>query len=156
MSAVGELPGATNQLRMMLQRKVWSSVHDRETVYQVLKEISRLESELKQARESVRKIEWDRDGCMSALEREGHRAEKAEAENAELKHDIEQHISIASDLATENAELLGLLCVSRCPNENCIDGAIPNQVGEQEWEAQQCQWCFERDLALTTQEKKDG
>ena len=62
----------------------------RQALEEVLAENSRLQSELEQARESARKIEWDRDGCMSALEREGHRAEKAEAERDELREALEE------------------------------------------------------------------
>lgn len=40
-----------------------------------------------------------------------------------------------------------LLSVARCPDENCVDGAIPHQIGDDEWEQLQCQWCHERKLA---------
>jgi hypothetical protein len=45
---------------------------------------------------------------------------------------------------TEWKQLRTLIAVARCPDENCVDGAIPVQVGEDEFEAQQCQWCYER------------
>jgi len=32
---------------------------------------------------------------------------------------------------------------NRCPN-GCIDGGFPYQVGEDEWELEQCQWCAEQ------------
>lgn len=37
-----------------------------------------------------------------------------------------------------------LLEVARCPNDGCVDGGIPVQVGDNDWEQQQCQWCYER------------
>ena len=48
---------------------------------------------------------------------------------------------------TTDIDPIKLLEVARCPNTDCIDGAIPHQVGEQEWEAEQCQWCYEREQA---------
>lgn len=44
-------------------------------------------------------------------------------------------------------QLLGLLRVAKCP---ACDGSggIPYQVGDQEWEQQQCQWCDERATIL--------
>lgn len=45
-------------------------------------------------------------------------------------------------------ELEGLLKVARCPDSDCTNGVIPHQVDEDEWEAQQCQWCYEREHAL--------
>jgi len=43
-----------------------------------------------------------------------------------------------------------LLEVARCPDDDCTDGVIPHQVGDNEWEAQQCQWCYEREHFLPT------
>lgn len=48
-------------------------------------------------------------------------------------------------------ELEKLLRIARCPNTECRDGAIPRQVADQEWEAEQCQWCYERKAALGKQ-----
>ena len=41
-----------------------------------------------------------------------------------------------------------LLKAARCPDMTCKDGSIPHQIGDNEWEAQQCQWCFEREELL--------
>jgi hypothetical protein len=45
-------------------------------------------------------------------------------------------------------QALTLLELARCPNATagCVDGTIPRQVGEDEWEPEQCQWCHERAL----------
>ena len=40
---------------------------------------------------------------------------------------------------------------AKCPNTQCTDGVVPHQVGDHEWEAEQCQWCDER-KALLAQE----
>lgn len=55
-------------------------------------------------------------------------------------------------------ELEMLLAAARCPNSECTDGVVHNQVGEEEWEAEQCQWCFERAsiLAPTDEVNRDG
>ena len=62
---------------------------------------------------------------------------------------------IAEDLAGAYAVILSearsLLKVARCPDEGCHDGAVPVQVGEDEWEANECQWCAERDAVLGTE-----
>lgn len=50
-------------------------------------------------------------------------------------------------------KLVELLRIAKCPNSECQDGAIPHQVGEQEWEAEQCQWCDEKKQALKQAEK---
>lgn len=43
--------------------------------------------------------------------------------------------------------LIKLLEVATCPNCDG-SGSIPHQVSEDEWEAEQCQWCAERDEVL--------
>ncbi len=53
-------------------------------------------------------------------------------------------------IADEVEALEVLLRVARCPNDGCRDGAVPVQVGEGEWEAEQCQWCDERKEATET------
>ena len=50
-------------------------------------------------------------------------------------------------LQDEKARLRVLLEHARCPNCDG-SGSIPQQVAEQEWEAEQCQWCYERFTAL--------
>ena len=44
--------------------------------------------------------------------------------------------------------VIDLLRIARCPNLGCLDGRIPHQIGAEEWEAEQCQWCFERQMLL--------
>lgn len=54
-------------------------------------------------------------------------------------------------------QLQALLKISHCPNENCLDGSIPHQISEKDWEAEQCQFCFEKGRlipALPTQDLK--
>lgn len=82
------------------------------------------------------------------------------------KSDVAMVLAILSDrlaktIVPEEGALLamrGLLETARCPNTTCQDGVIAHQVGEQEWEPEQCQWCDERQamLAQTTrlQEKR--
>ena len=42
-----------------------------------------------------------------------------------------------------------LLKVARCPDEDCIDGAVPHgPTPDGHWEACQCQWCDERKTTL--------
>jgi predicted TIM-barrel fold metal-dependent hydrolase len=51
-------------------------------------------------------------------------------------------------LRAENEAMKGLLRIARCPNVNCCDGIIAQQIGEDDWEPEQCQWCYERAQAL--------
>ena len=53
-----------------------------------------------------------------------------------------------AELIEELDLAVGLLEVARCPNENCMEGTIPHQVDENEWEPEQCQWCHERDQLI--------
>ena len=51
------------------------------------------------------------------------------------------------------AELIAerkLLKVARCPVEDCVDGAYPTMP---DGEAEQCQWCCERDELLARQQE---
>ena len=41
-------------------------------------------------------------------------------------------------------EACKLLELARCPNTGCLDGGIPVQIAEDEWEQEQCQWCYEK------------
>jgi hypothetical protein len=56
---------------------------------------------------------------------------------------------VVDQLTSSIKELEKLLQVAACPS-NCIDGAVPtggpNPDGE--WEASQCQFCYERDLLI--------
>lgn len=59
-------------------------------------------------------------------------------------------------IRTENESLRGtlrqagqLLRVARCPDTDCHKGAIPHGPDpDGNWEAQQCQWCYERDTTI--------
>ncbi len=46
------------------------------------------------------------------------------------------------DCIAEIERLQGLLKVAKCPNCDG-SGAMPHQVADGEWEAEQCQWCDE-------------
>ena len=48
----------------------------------------------------------------------------------------------------EISNLKRLLKLAKCPVSVCHNGAIPYQVDDDEWEAEQCQFCYEKDLAL--------
>jgi len=55
---------------------------------------------------------------------------------------------LARELQQENKRLEGLLALAICPD---CDGSGVNtrgQVGENEWDIEQCQWCAERKQAL--------
>ena len=45
-------------------------------------------------------------------------------------------------------KLLALLNAAECPDPNCLDGSIPHQINENEWDAEQCQWCYEKDQII--------
>lgn len=47
------------------------------------------------------------------------------------------------------ANLEALLKAAKCPNCDG-SGSIPRQVAEDDWEAEQCQWCAERERILST------
>ena len=49
--------------------------------------------------------------------------------------------------------LVVLLGAAKCPACNG-SGGIPQQIGEAEWEQEQCQWCYEREAALALAEVK--
>jgi hypothetical protein len=50
----------------------------------------------------------------------------------------------------EIERLRGLLRAAICPSakDGCDGKGIPRQVGEDDWEQEQCQWCYERRAAL--------
>jgi hypothetical protein len=51
-------------------------------------------------------------------------------------------------------QLESLLRVAKCPNSDCIDGAIPHgPYPDGNWEAEQCQWCYEKEALL--EDEKD-
>lgn len=53
-----------------------------------------------------------------------------------------------SRLEQDNARLRGLLGAARCPNCDG-SGAIPHgPTPDGDWEAEQCQWCYEKQEAL--------
>lgn len=42
-------------------------------------------------------------------------------------------------------QALGLLAIAKCPDDACGgQGWSPVQVGPNEWEQEQCQWCHEK------------
>lgn len=71
--------------------------------------------------------------------------------NAEHRRETEKVLIPTCDLYTiDHAEALAkLLEISKCPNSECLEGAIPHQIGDgTEWTVEQCQWCDETINAL--------
>lgn len=58
------------------------------------------------------------------------------------------------ELRERNAGLMELLKVARCPDADCSDGVIPHQVPSDDWGAERCQWCYERDIAIANEKGK--
>ena len=48
----------------------------------------------------------------------------------------------------------GWVKVAKCPDGRCKDGVVPHQIGEFEWEPEQCQFCYEKQAML--QASKEG
>ena len=47
-------------------------------------------------------------------------------------------------------ELEALLKVAKCPNDGCDNnGTIAHQVAYNEWEPEQCEWCYEKATATS-------
>jgi len=66
-----------------------------------------------------------------------------------FKYALEELEARCETGTTRIAELEGLLRIARCPDTDCYKGAIPHGPDpDGNWEAQQCQWCYERDAAL--------
>ncbi len=63
------------------------------------------------------------------------------AHNA-LQEESDGRMKAIRALEAQVKEYSALLAVAKCP---ACDGAgsIPHQIGDNEWEAEQCQWCFE-------------
>jgi hypothetical protein len=52
----------------------------------------------------------------------------------------------------EIAEGIKLLKVAKCPDPDCDNhGTIAMRISDDEWEPQQCQWCFERNALINKQ-----
>lgn len=51
-------------------------------------------------------------------------------------------------LKNEQVELVNLLKYARCPDVNCNNGVIPNQISQDEWVPEQCQWDYERNKLI--------
>jgi hypothetical protein len=76
--------------------------------------------------------------------------QKAAAAIRELREQLAAQLQASRDnkdwfdaLKTDYDALRALLRVAKCPNCDG-SGSIPHQVGEGEWEQEQCQWCDER------------
>ena len=67
-----------------------------------------------------------------------------EVESGECPPALLEHAKTCSKSppANEIKRLQGLLKVAKCPNCDG-SGAMPHQVADGEWEAEQCQWCDE-------------
>jgi hypothetical protein len=70
------------------------------------------------------------------------------AENRLMYCDDEGNDYDVLNTIEEWKQLRALIAIAKCPNESCIDGSIPVQVSDDDWEAQQCQWCYERAAIL--------
>lgn len=84
---------------------------------------------------------------------------------------------IAEQVRGDHERLRGLLGAAQCPNDGCDGQGYPVPLGEHfvthdmalaagdpsmegqsmgvEWGQEQCQWCHERDAALSTDRKED-
>ena len=65
---------------------------------------------------------------------------------------------LTTELETVKQErdlMRSLLTVAVCPACDG-SGSIPHQIAEDEWEAEQCQWCYERKAFLNKLGDKDG
>jgi hypothetical protein len=81
--------------------------------------------------------------------------DNATAEDQWCRQDYNNGI-YATDQQAEIDELVKLLEVSACPNESCAEGTIPHQVGDNEWEQEQCQFCYEKGEAIAKHQKAGG
>lgn len=60
----------------------------------------------------------------------------------------------AEDFAEkENAELIKMLKIAKCPNYPICDQMGAIQIDEEDWE--QCQWCHEREILINQKFKDD-
>ena len=75
-----------------------------------------------------------------------HRIAELEAERDRLRDALGYEQRIA-ELESERNKLRGLLGVARCPNCDG-SGSIAHQVGDSDRWQEQCQWCYEKYLAL--------
>jgi hypothetical protein len=51
-------------------------------------------------------------------------------------------------ISSVNEIMIGLLRAAKCPACDG-SGSIPIQVSLRDWEAEQCRWCYEKDLVLS-------
>lgn len=76
-------------------------------------------------------------------------AQKLEADRDKAHTKMQNQFVELVETQEENKGLRTLLEIARCPNASCIDGAIPHGPDpDGNWEAEQCQWCDERQQAL--------
>lgn len=74
---------------------------------------------------------------------------KAAENNLEGYREQATKIVMLEELLHEYKDFVaGLLKAAHCPNPGCVNGVIPVQVSDTEWEPMQCQWCHERDTAI--------
>ena len=73
--------------------------------------------------------------------------ECAYCKSEELEGLLSECMTRIAELEAERDELRGLLGVAGCPNCDG-SGSIAHQVGDSDWEQEQCQWCYEKHLAL--------
>ena len=69
---------------------------------------------------------------------------------------LPHNASTCREAAALIKRLRGLLQVAKCPDDACGgQGWSAHQIADDEWEQQQCQWCYEKAEALK-QDDGDG
>lgn len=93
--------------------------------------------------------------CTAGLEADilslGRYSKRLEENNKKLSLKYISAVGQAQEALEQLAALRAVLKTARCPNTGCCQGSIPHQVGDNKWEAEQCQFCYER-AALLKQE----
>lgn len=72
-----------------------------------------------------------------------------EEQVAKLKITFDQAVNLGRSTQAKLEQVKGLVEVARCPNLQCIEGAIPHRSApgsDLEWE--QCQWCAEKQAII--------
>ena len=74
-------------------------------------------------------------------------------DNEPLQKQIEEMIEACKRMVREEMreKVVSLLGKARCPDQDCDNnGTIACRISEDEWEPQQCQWCYEKKAFLST------
>jgi len=80
------------------------------------------------------------------------------AQGYEDGHKVGEAFGHAAGADAERERLGPLLKAAVCPNRDrgCDGKGIPVQIGDDDWEQEQCQWCHERTLACGLDEAREG